>query len=97
MSVIEIHSEEKILDHLLILIKKRIFDREKPWVSVGQRAARLQAVKVGGLKKILLCSMSRGGPGLTPGRLDHPPTLTACNFAVAISGTETHSTSLERS
>ena len=37
------------------------------WVSVGQLAAKLQAVKVGGVKKILPRSMSRGGPGSTSG------------------------------
>ena len=52
-------------------------------MSVGQLAAKLQAVKVGGLKKILLRSMSRGGPGSTPGPWDHPPTLTACNSAAS--------------
>ena len=38
------------------------------WVSVSQLAAKLQAVKVGGLKKILLHSMSRGDPGSTSGQ-----------------------------
>ena len=51
--------------------------------SISQLAAKLQAVKVGGLKKILPRSMSRGGPGSTPGRWDHPPTLTACNFTAS--------------
>ena len=41
--------------------------KEALWVSVGQLAAKLQAVKVGGVKKILPRSMSRGGPGSTPG------------------------------
>ena len=35
-------------------------------VSAGQRAAKLQAVKVGGLKKIRLRSMCGDGPGSTP-------------------------------
>ena len=35
-------------------------------------------------------------PGFDLGQTDHPPTLTACNFA-ASGPTETHSTSLERS
>ena len=54
--------------------------KEVLWVSVDQLVSKLQAVKVGCLKKILLCSMSRDGPGSTPGLWDHPPTLTACNF-----------------
>ena len=53
------------------------------WESVSQLAAKLQAVKVEGLKKVLPRGLSRGGPGLTPGQWDHPPTLTACNFAAS--------------
>ena len=51
--------------------------------SVSQLAAKLQAVKVGGLKKLLPRGLSRGGPGSTPGQWDHPPILTACNFAAS--------------
>ena len=51
--------------------------------SLGQLSVKLKAVKVGGLKKILPRSMSQGGPGSTPGRWDHPPTLTACNFTAS--------------
>ena len=53
------------------------------WISVSQLAAKLQAVKVGGLKKILPRSISRGALGSTPGRWDHLPTLTACNFTAS--------------
>ena len=53
------------------------------WVFVGQLAAKLQAIKVGGLKKILPRSMSRRCPASTPGQWDHPPTLTASNFAAS--------------
>ena len=52
------------------------------WV-LGQQAAKSQAVKVGGLKKVLPRSLSRGGPGSTPGLWDHPPNLTAYNFAAS--------------
>ena len=45
--------------------------------------AKLQAIKVGGLKKILPRCLSRGGPGSTPEQWDHPQTLTACNFAAS--------------
>ena len=51
--------------------------------SVSQLAVKLQAVKVGGLKKVLPRGLSRGGLGSTPGQWDHPPTLTACNFAAS--------------
>ena len=36
----------------------KIFPKRVLWVSVGQRAAKFQAVKVGGLKKILLLRQS---------------------------------------
>ena len=67
-------------------VNKRGLDLSKEvlWVSVGQLAAKLQAVKVKGLKKILPRGPPRTsecGPGSIPGRKDHPPTLTAsCNF-----------------
>ena len=64
-------------------------------VSVGQLESKLQAVKVGGLKKVLPRSLSQGGLGSTREQWDHPPTLTACNFAANLP-IETHSTSLER-
>ena len=73
--------------------------KEVLWVSLGQRAAHLQAVKVGGQKKILPIGQgrthfARAGP---IGRiLCWPPTLTACRSG-ALWPTETHSTSLERS
>ena len=50
---------------------------------MSQLAAKLQAVKVGGLKKVQPRNLSRGGPGSTPGQWDHPPTLTACDFAAS--------------
>ena len=34
--------------------------KEELWVSVGQEGAKLQAVKVGGLKKILPREVARG-------------------------------------
>ena len=46
-------------------------------------AAKLQVVKVGGLKKVLPRGLSQGGSGLTPEQWDHPPTLTASNFAAS--------------
>ena len=69
------------------------------WVFVGQRAADLQAVKVGGSKKILPISLARGKRVRTGplGRIFFgPPTLMAGSSAV-LWLTETHSTSLERS
>ena len=82
-------------------VNKRGLDLSKEvlWVSVGQRAAELPAIKVGGLKKILPNGPARvirvrTGP---LGRIFFwPPTLMAGSSA-ALWPTETHSTSLERS
>ena len=55
---------------LCILRRFRFFQRG----TVGQTAAKLGVVKVGGLKKILLLDRSQtqvGGPDLIPGRQDH--------------------------
>ena len=67
-------------------------------VSVGQRATVLQAVKVGGQKKILPISPARAKRVRTGpiGRIFVPPTLTTCSSA-APWPTEPHSTSLQRS
>ena len=59
------------------------FSNEEWWVSVGQRATELRAVKVGGEK--IFCWSAW-----------FEPTLPTCNFAV-LWPTKTHSTSLERS
>ena len=73
--------------------------KEVLWVSVGQRAAELRAVKVGGQQKILPIGPAwakrvRTGP---LGRIFClPPTLTACSSG-ALWPTETQSTSLESS
>ena len=82
-------------------VNKRGLDLSKEvlWVSVGQRAAELQAVKVGGQPKILPSGLvrthfARAGP---LGRIFFwPPTLMAGSSA-ALWPTEIHSTSLERS
>ena len=73
--------------------------KEVLWVSVGQRAAELWAVKVGGQKKILPICPARAirvRTGPIGRKFFWPPTLTACSSA-ALWPTETHSTSLERS
>ena len=73
--------------------------KEVLWVSVGQRAAELWAVKVGSQKNFLPIGpvrsrITRAGQ---IGRIFFwPPTLTAHSSA-ALWPTETHSTSLERS
>ena len=73
--------------------------KEVLWVSVGQRAAELPAIKVGGQKKILPNGPARvirvrTGP---LGRIFFwPPTLMAGSSA-ALWPTETHSTSFKRS
>ena len=53
--------------HMKYVKRVEYLSEEVLWVSVGQLAAKLQAVKVGGVKKILPRSMSRGDPGSTPG------------------------------
>ena len=68
-------------------------------VSIGQMAAKLQDVKVGGLKKFYCLATyapRMGGLGSTPGQWDHPQSLTDGNFA-ALRHTKTHSTPLQRS
>ena len=73
--------------------------KEVLWVSVGQRAANLWAVKVRGQQKILPISPARAKrvrTGLIGRIICWPPTLTARRSA-ALWPTETHSTSLERS
>ena len=54
------------------------------WISVGDRATKLQAVKVGGLKEILQLCQSRitRAPGLSPGGLDYAQSLIDPNFAL---------------
>ena len=73
--------------------------KEVLWVSVGQRAADLRAVKVGDQKKFCW-SAHCGRSGFKPGQLAEfffwPPTLKARRFA-ALWPTEIHSTLLERS
>ena len=40
-------------------LQRKYLSKQVLWVSVGQLAAKLQAVKVGGLKRILLLSPLR--------------------------------------
>ena len=66
-------------------------------MSVGQLAAKLQAVKVEGLKKN--CQLAKVKPlvcdlGSSPRRLDYPQSLMDHNFA-ALRSTEICSTSFE--
>ena len=59
--------------------------KEGLWVSVGQRAAVLQAVKVGGQKKNSADQPCAGNPGSNRGNRQNfflPPTLTARKTAV---------------
>ena len=73
--------------------------KEVLWGSVGQRAAKIQAVKVGDLKKSCRAAgfePNAGGPGSSPGGSDHLQSLTGHNFAALLT-TEDHSTSFERS
>ena len=58
--------------------------KEVLWISVGQRAAKLQAVKFGGLNNKsadLSTTHKTRGPGSNPGRWDYPESLRDCNLA----------------
>ena len=99
MEIKYVKSVARVLDR--IWVNKGGLDLSKKvlWDSVGQRAAVLQAVKVGGQKKILPIARVRtriARAGLIGRIFFWPPTLTACKTA-ALWPTETHSTSLERS
>ena len=94
-----IKSAARLLDRGWVNIKGLDLSKEVMWVSVGQRAAELPAIKVGGQKKILPNSPARviwvrTGP---LGRIFFkPPTLMA-GSSVALWPTKNHSSSLERS
>ena len=94
-----VKSATRLLDRIWVNKGGLDLSKEVLWVSVGQRAAVLQAVKVGGQKKILPISPARAirvrtGP---LGRIFfQPPTLTA-RISAALWPTKTHSTSLEKS
>ena len=73
--------------------------KEAMWISVCERAAKLQAFNVGGLKEILplgQCRTTPCCPGLSPEQLDYAKSLMDHNF-VALWPKETHSTSFGRS
>ena len=99
MEIKYIKSTARLLDRNWVNKGGLDLSKEVLWVSVGQRAADLRAVKVGGQQKILPIGQvrtrfARNGP--IGGYFFLPPTLTACKTA-ALWPTETHSTSLERS
>ena len=89
-----IKSAARLLDRDWVKKGGLDLSKEVLWVSVGQRVAQLQAVKVGGQQKILPSGLvrtrfARAGP---IGRIFcWPPTLTACSYAT-LWPTETHST-----
>ena len=94
-----VKSATRLLDRIWVNKGGLDLSKEVLWVSVGQRAAVLQAVKVGGQKKILPIAPVRtriARAGLIGRIFFWPPTLTACKTA-ALWPTESHSTSLERS
>ena len=67
-------------------------------VSASQRAAKLQAVKIGGLKKSCCSAVvekNTGSSDLISGRSDNLQRLKDYNFA-ALWPKETHNTSMER-
>ena len=94
-----VKSATRLLDRIWVNKGGLDLSKEVLWVSLGQRAAELWAVKVGGQKKILPIAPVRtritcAGPF---GRIFFkPPTLMAGSSAV-LWPTKTHSTSLERS
>ena len=72
------------LDRRFINGRDLDLSKEVLWVSVDQRTAKLQAVKVGDLKKILPpagVEPNLDGQGLSPGQWDHSQSLTDPNFA----------------
>ena len=99
MEIKYIESTGRLLDRDWVNKRGSDLSKEVLWVSVGQRAADLWAVKVGGQQKILPISPVRtrfARAGLIGRTFCWPPTLTARRSA-ALWPTETHSTSLERS
>ena len=67
MEIKYIKSAVRLLDRNWINKGGLDLSKEVLWVSVGQRAAELQAVKVGGQKKFCR-SAQRGQSGFEPGR-----------------------------
>ena len=63
-----IKSAARLLDKDCVKKGGLDLSKEALWVSVGQRAAVLQAVKVGGQKKKFCRSALRGQSGFEPGR-----------------------------
>ena len=99
MGIKYIKSASRLLDRAWVNKGGLDLSKEVLWVSVGQKAAELPAIKVGGQKKIL-----PSGPVRTRITRARPfgriffklPTLMAGSFAV-LWPTKTHSTSLKRS
>ena len=93
-----VKSTANLLDRYWVNKRGSDLSKEVLWVSLGQSAAELRAIKFGGKKKILSigtaqAKQARIGP---IGRIFfRPPTLTACSSAT-LWPTETHSTSLKR-
>ena len=93
-----VKSATRLLDRIWVNKGGLDLSKEVLWVSVGQRAADLRALKVGGQKKFYrLARFEPASPAM--GRSAHlfwHPTLTAHRFD-ALWPKEIHSTSLERS
>ena len=67
MEIKYIKSADRVLDRDCVNKRGLDLSKEVLWVSVGQRAADLQAVKVGGQKKF--CQSAHcGRSGFEPGR-----------------------------
>ena len=94
-----VKSATRLLDRIWVNKGGLDLSKEVLWVSVGQRAAEIRAVKVGGQRKNLPAGPVRtrfACAGLLGRIFFQPPTLTAGRSA-ALWPTEIHSTSLERS
>ena len=98
MEIEYVQSAARLLNRIWVNKRGLDLSKEVLWASVGQRAAELRAVKVGGQQKILPISPARAKRARTwlIGRIFcWPPSLTARSSA-ALWPTETHSTFLER-
>ena len=78
--MIYLKSGARVLDRHCVNKIGLDLSKEVLWVSFGQRAADLRAVKVGGQKRILPICPARAIRVRT-GPIGRPPTLTVCKSA----------------
>ena len=68
MGIKKVKSPSRLLNRDCVNKKGLDLSKEVLWISVGQRAADLRAVKVGGQKKKFCRSARCGRSGFEPGR-----------------------------